>query len=242
MFGELQFGYEAEDLNAAELDISNLISQRPIKGKHRQVVALIDFMVVPINVTVDEAPEDQIASFVKRECVTREIPPKNFFFEAGMRASLVSAFGRIWSPQTNPIDAGASPSERMVSAKIQIPCNKYYSKFITEMWYSVRLLIEAGQFRGMTEGVMMEGCAREWTMVGANKIEVESRSKMKEKTGKSPDLFDGLAVGVEGARRLGFQIDTPVNRQYQNFDDAWKDKLREKARASWSQGALNYTA
>ena len=242
MFGEIQFGYEAENLNAAEMDITNLISQKPNKNTHRQVIALIDFMVVPINITVDESPEDQIASFVKRECSTRQILPQNFFFEAGMRASLVSAFGRIWSPQTNPIDAGSTPSDRMVSAKIQIPCNKYYSKFVTEMWYSVRLVIEAGQFRGMTEGVMMEGCAREWTMVGANKIEVESKVKMKEKTGKSPDLFDGLSIGVEGCRRRGFVIDTPVNRQYQGFDDAWKDRLREKAKSEWRSGALNYTA
>ena len=84
--------------------------------------------------------------------------------------------------------------------------------------------------------------AREWTMVGANKIEVESKVKMKEKTGKSPDLFDGLSIGVEGCRRRGFVIDTPVNRQYQGFDDAWKDRLREKAKSEWRSGALNYTA
>ena len=238
VFGELQFGHEAENINAAEMDITNLISQQPSKNNHKKILALIDFMVVPINVTVDEEPQDQIAAFVKRECVTRNIPPQNFFFEAGMKASLVSAFGKLWSPQTNPIDAGSPPSDREVSAKIQIPCKTYYSKFITEMWYSVRLVIEAGQFRGMTEGVMMEGCAREWTIVGANKIEAESKIKMKEKTGKSPDLFDGLAVGVEGARRLGFVIDTPVNKQYRGFDDAWKDKLRERAKASWAEGNL----
>jgi len=152
----------------------------------------------------------------------------------------------------NPIDCGGKPSDRPVNSVMMVResgrdrlkrCDEHYQKFITELWFSVRLAIEAGQFRGLKEAAMLEGCQREWMMVGQNKIEVEPKRIMKEKTGKSPDLFDAIAIGMEGARRLGFQI-----LGFQHVEEeikaspAWKRELAEKARNSWKEGSLNYTA
>jgi len=128
----------------------------------------------------------------------------------------------------------------MVSSKIQIPCKTYYQKFITELWFRIRLIVEAGQFRGMKEAALLEFCGREWKMVGANKIEVESKVEMKDKISKSPDIADAIAVGVEGAVRLGFRIDSPVSREYRQTAEAWKTKLRVEAKTAWSEGALSY--
>jgi hypothetical protein len=241
IFGELQFGYEAATLDPAELNVTNLISQKPAKASHKQIIALMDYLLVPINVmNTNEEPVDQIVNFVHQQCSTRGIPPQNFFYDAGMRSALVSAFGKLWSPQTNPIDCGGAPSDRPVSAKIVMPCKNYYQKFISELWFSVRLIVEAGQFRGMRDAAMLEFCSREWRMVGANKIEVEPKCDMKEKTGKSPDIADAIACGIEGARRLGFRIDSPVNKDYAQQTEAWKTKLRERARGSWAERQLTY--
>jgi hypothetical protein len=243
IFGEIQFGYEAATINPNEMDLTNLISQSPSKTSHKQILALVDYVLVPINVAnTKEEPEEQIVNFVKSQCSTRNIPPQNFFYDSGMRSSLVSAFGRLWSPQSNPIDCGGNPSDRPVSAKITMPCKNYYQKFITELWFSVRLTVEAGQFRGMRDAAMMEFCQREWRMVGANKIEVETKADMKEKIGKSPDIADAIAIGIEGARRLGFRIDMPVSREYKTQTDAWKTKLREKSLSQWSEGRLTYAS
>lgn len=240
MYGELEFGQEA----ATEQEFVpewNVASKDAPKNKHRQILALTQMRLVPVSVKLDIEPEDQIVSFVKVACNTSGIPPERFYFDAGMRTSLVTAFGRSWSPSVNSIDFGGMPSERNVSADIQIPCNKYYSKFVTELWFNVRLVIENKQFRGMTEGVMQEGCAREWTMVGANKIEVEPKIKMKEKTGKSPDLFDALACGVFGATRHGFNIASIRDpEEKKRVSDGWKRDLMKKASASWQEGALTY--
>lgn len=241
IFGELQFGFESETLDAGDL-LLNIGAGRNVTAKHRQILALIDLMLVPINVKIDVEPEDQIVNFVHEQCSTRGIPPQNFFYDSGMRTSLVSAFARMWSPQTNPIDCGGPASERPVSNQIKKLCKDYYSKFITEQWFSVRYTIEAGQFRGMREGVMAEGCQREWTMVGNNKIEVEPKAKMKEKTGRSPDQFDALAIGVEGARRLGFQISISEAKAHREQDDQWKSKAREVAKQIQNHGSLNYNA
>ena len=241
IFGELQFGYESTTINAAEMEVSAIISQAPNKNTHRQILALVDYILVPVNVMkTTDGPEEQIVNFVREQCSTRGIPPQNFFFDSGMRSSLVSTFARMWSPLTNPIDCGGAPSDRMVSQKIQVTAKNYYQKFITEMWFRIRLIVEGAQFRGMREAAMMEFCQREWRMVGANKIEVEPKSDMREKTGRSPDIADAIAVGVEGAVRLGFRIDVPVAKTHKASDDKWKNELREKSKKQWSEGQLTH--
>lgn len=241
IFGELQIGEEVAEPDPSAI-VTNLISQQPYATPGRQLIALIGTVLVPIKPGVDELPEDQIVDFVRTQCAERNIDPSNFFFDAGMRTSLVSAFARKWSNQVMPIDCGGRPTERQVSADITVKCCDYYSKFITEMWYSVRMAIEARQFRGMTEDVMNEGCMREWKMVGANKIEVETKEEMKEKTGRSPDLFDALAVGVEGARQRGFIIRRLRNPSQARRDEAWKRELKRRYDSHWRSKELNHAA
>jgi hypothetical protein len=226
VFGVLEFGEEAaEDIAAAM--VTNLISQNSEKNNRSHILSLISTTVIPISAEKDaDLPEDQIVKFVQQQCLDHNIPPKNFFFDSGMRTSLVTAFARLWSPLVESIDCGGSPSDRRVSSEIDMPCKDYYSKKITEFWYSVRLIIEAGQFRGMTEDVMVEGCAREFKRVAGNRIEIESKEEMKLKFGRSPDLFDALAIGVEGARQRGFTIKRLSNPRAVEKDDSWKEELR----------------
>jgi len=241
IFGQLDFGYETSSVDASTASFTNVVNQLSPRPGHKQIMALIDLIIVPLNVKIDVPAEEQIVNFVKLQCIHRNIPPENFFYDSGMRTALVSAFSRGWSPQTCPVDSGGSPTTRMVSDQIQMPCDKYYSKFITEMWFSVRWIIESGQFRGLKDGVMQEGCQREWTIVGANKTEVEPKAKMKEKTGKSPDLFDALAIGVEGARQRGFVISNAYKKQKES-SETWHKKVQETAKKQWQEGLLNYSA
>lgn len=222
VFGELQFGPDVE-------------------GK--TILALISTAVVPVSALLDELPEDQIANWVKEECKRRLIPPENFFFDSTGRGSLVGAFGRIWSPLVGTVEFGGNPSDRQVSDQIAVPCSQYYSKFVTELWFSVRLIIMARQFRGMTEEVMNEGCMREWGMVRGNRTEVETKDDMKVKMGRSPDMFDALVAGVEGARRRGFSIASNVARIVTEYGiPNWRDKLREQAATLRARHQLNYKA
>lgn len=243
VFGELQIGRDTEFTDSSSMISVGAVANQSITTSHsRRVVALIDQMIVPLNVKIDIEVEDQIVNFVKTQCNTRDIPPENFYFDSGMRTSLVSAFARAWSPLTNSIDCGGKPSSREVSAQVKKPCFEHYSKRITELWFNVRGVIESKQFRGMKGGVMDEGCQREWTMVSGNRIEVEPKAKMKEKTGKSPDLFDALAIGVEGAIQQGFVISNVAEVDHNlPADNRYKD-LAEKAIRQWREDALNHDA
>jgi hypothetical protein len=218
VFGELQFGVSSEG---------------------EQIMAMIDTMVIPIRDQISELPEDQIVTQVRDQCERRGIEPEHVFFDSTGRGSLMGAFGRLWSPRVVPVEFGGMASERPVSGGIDMSCRDYYANFVTELWYTVRQIIEAGQFRGMTEEVMSEGCQREWTIVGKNKIQVEPKDKMKLKTGRSPDLFDALAAGVEGARRLGFKIEG-LSQKMSAADSKWRLDLRKQARKTWADSALSY--
>lgn len=239
IFSELQFGPQSEPFDPATA-ITNLTMQDTKRKRKRYILALIEHHLVPIDAKSTVEPQEQIVNHVQSVCTTRGIPPENFFYDSGMRTALVNAFANLWSTRTNPIDCGGSPSETMVSAQIQTPCNKYYSKFITEIWFNVRYSIESGQFRGMTQAAMMEFCAREWTMVAGNKIEVEPKKKMKEKIGRSPDIADCVAIGVLGAIRRGFIIDNLLPPPEKGKKRDWVRELETRSKKVWAEGNLQY--
>ena len=81
---------------------------------------------------------------------------------------------------------------------------------------------------------------REWTKVKNDLIEVETKEKMKERTGRSPDLFDWLAIAVEGARRRGFQVSKLANAESEASNLEWLDDLRQKMRELRERKQLNY--
>lgn len=172
-------------------------------------------IMVPVKVDPNMIPEDQIALFCKMKGLESGIPPENFFFDG--RGSLAISFGRIWSPQVNVVDFGGKPTERPVSADIFIidPKDKHrrlkrsdehYSKFVSELWYSLRYAIESDQVRGLNMDIILDGSPREFKMVKENKIEIEAKHEMKKRTGRSPDLMDMAVIGLEGARKRGFVI------------------------------------
>lgn len=198
-------------------------------------------VIIPVSAKEEGGlPEDQIAQYVKQDCERLGISADHVFYDATGRGSLGTSFGRAWSAYVNPVEFGGRPTERPVTADHYFTdpvtkerrlkrCDEHYSKFVTELWFSVRYATESSQLRGLPEDVMDEGAMREWKMVKGDKIEIETKAEMKERMGRSPDLFDWLATALEGARRLGFQIQR-ISRQDVDFhDDKWKDDLRERA-------------
>jgi hypothetical protein len=180
-------------------------------------------------------PEEQISLFVKDYCIKNGIPPENFFHDSTGRGTLGTFLARAWSDQTNPVEFGGRPTERPLGLDLTVTdpatgvkrpklCSEHYSKFVTELWWSVRYAIECEQVRNLPEDVMEEGCMRMWDKVAGDKYEIESKQIMKERVGKSPDLFDWLAICVEGARRLGFQIERLRDTTQDDHTDDWLDK------------------
>lgn len=209
---------------------------RVIGGKVR--LLLHSPSIIPI-VIGNKEPEQQIAEFVKGECVGLGIVPENMGHDATGRGSLGTFLAREWSANTNPVESGGTPTDRPVSLDIYITdpktnvrrlktCKEHYVKKVSEFWFSVRYTVQAGQLAGLTDEVMEEFCMREWDRVSQDRIEIQTKDEMKERTGRSPDLADWAAGIVEMARRRGFQISKLANEPARNQGPS---QLRQHERA-----------
>lgn len=244
MLCELNFGRPSEADIGEIVRVGALATNETPVVYNRQIAAIVDTMVVPVaNEKDSDLPEDQIVHFVVEQLEKRGIPLSDFFYEPGQRTKLTVAFSRITGGIGNPIDCLGKATERPVAEGIDIKCVDYYSKLITEFWYSVRLCVEAGQFRGMTQNALLEFTMREWGYVTGNRIEVETKDKMKEKCGRSPDEADAVAIALEGARQRGFVIFKPGWKpptKLPGRSEAWKSRARDGASAAWHRGDLSY--
>lgn len=197
--------------------------------------------IIRIDMRLGTQPEDQIAEYVKNDLRTLNIPPLQAFYDSFGKGTVGFAFSKVFGHDCPvPINAGERPTTRPVRADLYVVdditgeqrlerCDEHYSKFITELWFSVHYAIKAEQIRELPEDVMAEGCWREYYDVAGGKIEVESKPDMKKRTGKSPNKFDWLAILIEGARRHGFVIgglgDGVVS---ESPEDDWFDTEQEK--------------
>lgn len=224
---------------------------RDVDGK--TVLQIHEPVLVPISIAESAGiPEDQIAKWIKAFCETNGIQASNVFYDSTGRGSLGPSLAKIYSTSIQPVEFGGMATLRPVTSETYILdhvtgqrrlklCREHYSKFVSELWWSARLAIMAEQIRGLPESVVDDGCQRQWNEVGGNKIEVESKRDMKERTGQSPDLFDWFVTIVEGARRRGFAIKAMVNHEARR-DMRWLDELSDKARKLRESHALKHAA
>jgi len=202
--------------------------------------------IVPVTVggEIPMAAEDSISIHQKAYSESNGVLPENYFHDSTGRGSLGTSLSRIWSSACNPVEFGGAPTKRPVTNDTYINdpktgerrlqrCNEKYSKLVTELWWSMRLAIEADQIRGLSQEVIDEFCMREWDRVAGDRIEVESKIDMKKRTRKSPDLADWAVIILEGARRRGFQIAKLSNLEETNsLTNRWLEDLSEK-RFKW---------
>lgn len=173
--------------------------------------------IIPVSVKSDRQPEDQIAEWLKAKLHELSIPAQDCFYDSTGRGSMGPAFARVFGHVTPvSVEFGAQPTDRPVRFDLYVyekngskrlkTCKEHYRKFVSELWFSVRLAIVTGQIKDLPREVAAELEMREWCVVAGDKTEVESKDDTKDRMGRSPDLGDWAAVLLEGARRRGFQI------------------------------------
>lgn len=219
----------------------------------RQVIKLHPPELIPVKAKIQETPEDQIARYLKDRTVELGIPATNIFYDSFGKGTIGAALARVFGFEVPvPVDSGMKPTERPVrydlfvtdgaGRRVLKKCCDHYSKFVTEMWFSVRECIESDQLFELPEDVMIEGCLREYYIVAGNKIEVETKDDMRERTERSPDLFDSLAVGIEGARQRGFKIIRIGEGVATEAGPSWLGELNDKHTKLMQSIRLKYAA
>lgn len=213
--------------------------------------------IIPLNASNPLEIEDQIAERVHSDLMELNIDAQNCFYDSFGKGTVGFAFARKFGMHSPvPVDSSSRCSLRPVREDLFIKdskrnerrqkrCDEHYSKFVTEMWFSVRYTIEAEQLRGLQESTMTEGCARIYYTVpgpSGDRIEVEPKEDMKERLGKSPDEFDALAILVEGARQRGFRIAKLANAESDFTNNQWLSDLRDKQKSFSKEWQLNHAA
>ena len=97
--------------------------------------------------------------------------------------------------------AGA-PSDKTVGTTNARSGKDRFANKVSELWYVGKDFIKAGQVRGLDPETCIQMCARMYKLVDREKVEVESKRLMKQRTnGRSPDRADAFFGCIEIARR-----------------------------------------
>ncbi len=207
-----------------------------ISGK--QILNLGKPEIIPVDANSIEEPEEQIARNVCKRLKDLEIDPSKCFYDSFGKGTLGASFAKIIGFEVPvPINSGETATDRPVRFDMFVEekgnkrlkkCSEHYIKFVTEMWFSVREIVDCQQLRNLDVETIREGQARKFNRDNPSyKIELETKDDFKKRFGKSPDLFDCLSIACEGARRLGFQIQNIPSRQNSNKPNQFK-KLSEE--------------
>lgn len=182
----------------------------------KEVIRFGEYQIVPFLPGLKE-PDQQIAEFTKKNNARVGIEPENMFYDSTGRGTIGAALAAVYGFRVPiPVAFGDMPTERPVRQDLFIfdrdgnrrlkRCDEEYRKFVTELWFATRNVIECDQMRELPEEVAREGYMREYALAPGGKIEVETKDETRERMGMSPDLYDAFCVGVEGARQRGFTI------------------------------------
>jgi len=152
------------------------------------------------NAALTEPIHYQIANRVKEECNKRNILPNMFALDSsGEGGGLADILTREWGI-VHRVEFGGSPSTMPVSDEDNRPCNEAYDRKVTELWFSMRKWVVEERIGGVDMETLQEFCGRMFDD-SKRKISVESKTVMKQRTGKSPDLADAAVVLLDLVRK-----------------------------------------
>lgn len=194
-----------------------------IDGTGKMGVQLLDPITVPINVASRDEADYQLARFCIEACRSRGMIPSDFGLDRSGNGSGVAAIMCAeWGPVLQ-IEFGSMATERPATTADHRPSREVYADRVTEMWYSAREFLEAGQLRGVNLMARVEFCSREFKQTG-RRWKLFPKLDVKALLGRSPDHSDAIAGVVDVARSSGASANT---RNASRSAQDWQKVIRE---------------
>lgn len=186
---------------------------------------------IKLTVTAKDASNDnhyQLMSQIKYHCQKRGCDPRNFALDAsGEGGGLCNILGREWSNEIIKVEFGAVASDMPVSLTDSRPCREVYRLKMDELWFTSKDLLLSGQLKGLDPDTIIELCQRLYEDKPGTKIRLESKTDMKKRIGRSPDLADCTVLVCEAAKRNGAVVSgTKITRL---TDKRWLDECIKAA-------------
>lgn len=184
-------------------------------------VQLTETVEIKTLATSTHEVDYQIAQAVIAECGKRGVKPEYFGSDAtGIGRGVFSHLRTDWG-ECIRVEFGGLPSEKPASMEDPRPSLEVYDRRVTELWYSCKELLVAGQLKGLAQEAINEFCFRTYE-IRSRKTKLQTKEEMKKKFGKSPDHADAVAVLCEVARQRGV---APQGMLKESGD--WEKTVRE---------------
>lgn len=194
-------GDEADACFCRVGDYYSPIHQRNVKGI--ELVETINLMALvdASNKTVDR--NQQLVNLYHEECSKRGIKVEDRGSDStGAGDPFASLMAITMGRGFQTVSFAGAPSDKVVGTTNSRTGKDRFANRVSELWYVGKDLIKAGQIRGLDPETCIQMCARMYKLVDREKVEVESKKIMKQRTnGRSPDRADAFFGCIEIARR-----------------------------------------
>jgi hypothetical protein len=151
--------------------------------------------------------------------------------KSGAGAPLGDVISIAWSKDVYGLQFGGKASDKPVSAYDQTPAYERYVNSVSEIWYSLKEFMRAGQIKGISNDFMQEMCHRKLDKGGVKdlnlRIKVMPKIEMKLRYGMSPDIADaGMGLLALCRERLSLDSSTAtkaLNPNNKSESKGWKN-------------------
>ena len=170
----------------------------------KRVMCLDHYEELREDVTNKEEPRAfQIARQFKDKCEAWGVAPQNAAYDAsGGGAPFGDVVDALWSRKVLRVQFGGRASEKPVSLTDRVPGHERYANRVSELWWTGKELIRNKQLFGVCRELVREMTERQYTTEKglSMRIRVETKSDMRVRMGKSPDISDAAFIRVELCR------------------------------------------
>lgn len=216
-------------------------------GTGIQIILATEYVLLEDNPMEKELPRNfQIARAYRDECRRRGVEP----YHAGIDITGAPTFGDIiaveFSPDVLRVSMSGKSSKRATGID-RAPANSRFATMGTEIWFSAREMMQSGQLIGLGPEVSGELTSRKYIVLN-DVVKLEDKKETKRRTGKSPDIADGLLVMCEVVRqRCKIRLTSKRGPKGGTAPakspkaERW-NKFRERSRVSFRTGAMRRDA
>lgn len=182
-----------------------LLGDAQIAGKTITILKKVTTMDLMMKVNAqakDYDRNEQLADLFIEECDTRGVAIEDRGIDAtGSGDSFATILATKMGKGFQMVQFGGAASDRAVSLTDPRPGKERFTNKVSELWYVGKEYVLAGQIRGLDPETILQLINRSFKNIG-NRVQVEPKEKMKERTGgRSPDRADSWVGVLEVARR-----------------------------------------
>jgi hypothetical protein len=203
-------------------------------GQVQKVFELVKFYVLDDDVTNKAISKSEwVVQLTKKYLALHKVDVRNLCLDGTGGGDPFSALiARDIGIGAQNVMFSGKPSDMKVSRNDARKGVDRFKNMASELWYVGKELIRAGQIRGLVPDVVAEMTARTYSEQGG-KVEIESKSDMKKRTKRSPDLSDSTFLALFSARRLGLSsTESAAKVVRSNRPDGWRlDFLTQKTQS-----------